>query len=106
MIKTLSLYVALALAVVGLAAASYFGVMNAQYKVRFTLIEQDASYLKKNIYYRVAPRDIKQKIDNIITASAKVANPKIAKAKVVKATPMKAKVVEAKPMDAKIVKVK
>jgi hypothetical protein len=94
--KTLSLYVALALAVVGIAAASCFGVMNARYKVRFTLIEQDANYLKKNIYYRVAPRDIKQKIDNIIMASAKVANPKIAKAKVV----------EAKPVDAKIVKVK
>ncbi|MBU0570941.1 MAG: hypothetical protein KJ995_03025 [Candidatus Omnitrophica bacterium] len=77
--KFIGVYVGAAIAIVGIAAASFFGVMNAQYKVRFKLIEQDASYLKDNVYYKVAPKDIKQKIDNISKASLVAAKVKAAK---------------------------
>ena len=86
--KAISVYVALAVAVVAIAAASYFGVMNSQCKVRLKLISQDAIYLKDNISYRVAPRDIKQKIDNIVKASE-------CKAKAVKCPIVKAAAPEA-----------
>ena len=54
-------------AVVGIVIAIALGIQNAGYKKKFAQIGEDTGYVKDNVYYKVAPRGIKEKIENIRT---------------------------------------
>ena len=50
---------------------------NVQYKDALSQINQNVDYVINNVYYRLAPKDIKEKLENINTLSSEVVPPAV-----------------------------
>jgi hypothetical protein len=56
-------------AIIAIVVALLSGAACLKEKIVLKKINEDVSYIANNVSYRVAPKDIKEKIDNIVTLS-------------------------------------